>query len=171
MFETPRATEARAVFTGSRARRNGHLFLTNRDNQRRSRSGGREICVALLGNPDLECLPFVEMDFGQRCTRLVSSEDKYHVSGAGPDKLCPANVDQALSDRLRDISFATFRGSGGSYVRAALASRVHIYFAGHPHCGGRIAAVLYGPGHYAESGGLTDCGRACRTPGIQNGIE
>jgi D-alanine-D-alanine ligase len=41
---------------------------------------GREICVALLGNDDVEFLPFVEADFGARRHRLVTWEDKYHLS-------------------------------------------------------------------------------------------
>lgn len=70
---------------------------------------GREMCVALLGNDDVEFLPFVEADFGARRTRLVTWEDKYHLSGTQPEKVCPAQVDESLAQKLRDISLATFR--------------------------------------------------------------
>ena len=70
---------------------------------------GREICVALLGNDEVEFLPFVEADFGARRNRLVTWEDKYHLSGAEPEKVCPAQVSESLAGKLRDISLATFR--------------------------------------------------------------
>lgn len=70
---------------------------------------GREVCVALLGNEDMEFLPLVEADFGARQTRIVTFEDKYHRSGVEPKKICPAPVDQQLAQTLRDISLACFR--------------------------------------------------------------
>jgi D-alanine-D-alanine ligase len=70
---------------------------------------GREICVALLGNHDMEFLPLVEADFGVRQTRLVTYEDKYHLNSVEPDKVCPAPIDEALAKKLRDISLACFR--------------------------------------------------------------
>ncbi|MFB9985016.1 ATP-grasp domain-containing protein, partial [Mesorhizobium kowhaii] len=50
---------------------------------------GREICVALLGNGELEVLPLVEQDFGDRETRLMDWDAKY-VAAAGVPKICPA---------------------------------------------------------------------------------
>jgi D-alanine-D-alanine ligase len=70
---------------------------------------GREICVALLGNEELEFLPLVEQDFGDREVRLVTWEDKAHKGAAEPQKLCPAPVKDDLATKLRDISAATFR--------------------------------------------------------------
>ena len=70
---------------------------------------GREVCVGLLGNDEIEFLPFVEADFGPRRTRMVTWEDKYHLSGAEPVKVCPAQVSDSHAKRLRDISLATFR--------------------------------------------------------------
>jgi D-alanine-D-alanine ligase len=70
---------------------------------------GREICVALLGNEEPEVLPFVEHDFGERETRLITWEDKSHRAAAEPEKICPAPVDDGLAARLREISIATFR--------------------------------------------------------------
>ncbi|MDX8443055.1 D-alanine--D-alanine ligase family protein [Mesorhizobium australafricanum] len=69
---------------------------------------GREICVALLGNGDLEVLPMVEQDFGDCDTRLVTWEAK-HMAVAPPPKICPAQIGRGLATALRDISVATFR--------------------------------------------------------------
>src|SRR5262249_30413238 len=71
---------------------------------------GREICVALLGNTELEILPLLEQDFGDREMRLITWEDKVHRAAAEPRKICPAPVDDALAAKLREISVATFRG-------------------------------------------------------------
>jgi D-alanine-D-alanine ligase len=90
---------------------------------------GREIYVALLGNEELEILPLVEQDFGEREMRLITWEDKSHRAAAEPQKICPAQVGNSLAAILRDISVATFRqcrdyarvdiridGSGRPYV-------------------------------------------------------
>ena len=72
---------------------------------------GREICAALLGNPEdgMEFLPLVEQDFGGRARRIVTWEDKFHKVEDEPRKVCPAPIDESLSERLRQISLATFR--------------------------------------------------------------
>jgi D-alanine-D-alanine ligase len=69
---------------------------------------GREICVALLGNEEMEILPFVEQDFGGREVRLMTWEDKAHKGAAEPQKICPVAVDEDLARKLREISCATF---------------------------------------------------------------
>lgn len=70
---------------------------------------GREICVAILGNEQVEVLPLVEHDFGERKTRIITWEDKVHRAAAEPQKICPAVVGEPLATRLREISLATFR--------------------------------------------------------------
>jgi len=70
---------------------------------------GREICVALLGNEELEILPLVEQAFGDREMHLITWEDKTHNAAAEPQKICPAQVSNTLATMLRDISVATFR--------------------------------------------------------------
>ncbi|MFA1624090.1 ATP-grasp domain-containing protein [Rhizobium mongolense] len=69
---------------------------------------GREISVPLLGNGELEVLPFVEQDFGDRATRLMTWEAKY-VAAKAPSKICPAKIESNLATILRDLSIATFR--------------------------------------------------------------
>ncbi|RWO23573.1 MAG: ATP-grasp domain-containing protein [Mesorhizobium sp.] len=69
---------------------------------------GREICVGLLGNGELEVLPLVEQDFGDRQTRLMTWEAKYMAVTAMP-KICPAQIGSKLATMLRDISVMTFR--------------------------------------------------------------
>ncbi|ESY15306.1 ATP-grasp domain-containing protein [Mesorhizobium sp. LNJC394B00] len=71
---------------------------------------GREIAVALLGNEELEVLPLVEHDFGDRETHLMTWEAKY-VAAATPPQICPAQIETSLATVLRDISVATFRAS------------------------------------------------------------
>ncbi|RUW44701.1 hypothetical protein EOA32_36050, partial [Mesorhizobium sp. M1A.F.Ca.ET.072.01.1.1] len=69
---------------------------------------GREVAVALLGNEELEVLPLVEHDFGDREMRLMTWEAKY-VAAATPPQICPAQIGSSLATVLRDISVATFR--------------------------------------------------------------
>ncbi|MDI3567165.1 hypothetical protein [Bradyrhizobium sp. Arg816] len=63
----------------------------------------------LLGNEEIEGLPLVEHDFGDRKTGFITWEDKRHIAGAEPPKMCPTKVGNALETKLRDISVATFR--------------------------------------------------------------
>jgi D-alanine-D-alanine ligase len=66
---------------------------------------GREVAVAILGG---ECLPLVEIDFAGRHEGMMTHADKMHKSGDEPRRVCPAPVDGALADRLRDIALRTF---------------------------------------------------------------
>jgi D-alanine-D-alanine ligase len=70
---------------------------------------GREVCVGLLGNQDLEFLPLVEQDFGVRKTKIVTWEDKVHHADAEARKICPAEIPEDLTEKLKSISLATFR--------------------------------------------------------------
>ncbi|RWK48873.1 MAG: ATP-grasp domain-containing protein [Mesorhizobium sp.] len=63
---------------------------------------GREITIALLGNGELEVLPMVEYDFGERETRHLTRE-------VTTGMICPAQIGSSLATILRDISVATFR--------------------------------------------------------------
>ncbi|MCK1644757.1 ATP-grasp domain-containing protein, partial [Bradyrhizobium sp. 154] len=79
---------------------------------------GRELCVALLGNEELEVLPPVEHDFGDRERRVITWEDKHYIAVAAPQKICPAQIGTELATMLRDISVATFRAClGRDYAR------------------------------------------------------
>jgi D-alanine-D-alanine ligase len=70
---------------------------------------GREFCVGLIGNDEVEFLPIVESDFGDRDVRLVTWADKFMQSNCEPEKICPAVVSERLAAKLRQISLATFR--------------------------------------------------------------
>jgi D-alanine-D-alanine ligase len=70
---------------------------------------GREVCVALLGNEQMEWLPLVEHDFGARALHLVTKNDKFHQSGSELPKLCPPNMSRAQEAALQEIAYATFR--------------------------------------------------------------
>ena len=57
------------------------------------RAPGRRVCVALLGNDTVECLPLVELDSKRRL------------------KICPARLEEPLAERVREIARASFRAS------------------------------------------------------------
>ncbi|WFU80550.1 ATP-grasp domain-containing protein [Bradyrhizobium sp. CIAT3101] len=79
---------------------------------------GREICIALLGNEELEVMPPMEHDFGDRKSRIFTWEDKHHTAVAEPQKICPAPIGRELATKLRDLSIATFRACRGrDYAR------------------------------------------------------
>lgn len=69
---------------------------------------GRELAIPLLGNEQLEVLPFVEVDFGDRETRLFSWEEKSRAVAMSPP-ICPAQIGDGLREVLADVSVATFR--------------------------------------------------------------
>ncbi len=70
---------------------------------------GREVCIGMLGNDSIEFLPPVELDFHGRELHALTWEDKYHKSPDEPTKICPAQLNDDLAARLREISLATFR--------------------------------------------------------------
>jgi len=70
---------------------------------------GREVCIGLLGNDPVECLPLVELDFGGRDLAAFTWEDKMHTRLDEPQKRCPADVDLKLADRMRQMAVDTFR--------------------------------------------------------------
>ncbi|MET3524006.1 hypothetical protein [Mesorhizobium abyssinicae] len=58
---------------------------------------GREVTVALLGNGELEVLPIVERDFGDRENRLCTSWE----ASAAPKNICPAQLDSSARVDIR----------------------------------------------------------------------
>jgi D-alanine-D-alanine ligase len=70
---------------------------------------GREICIGMLGNEQVEFLPPVELDFSNRELRLMTWDDKYHRCADEPRKICPAPLDSPLADKIRELSLITFR--------------------------------------------------------------
>jgi D-alanine-D-alanine ligase len=69
---------------------------------------GREVCIGMLGNRDIEFLPPVEIDFANRELRLMTWDDKYHRRVDEPQKICPALLADCLAARLRELSLTTF---------------------------------------------------------------
>jgi D-alanine-D-alanine ligase len=69
---------------------------------------GREICVGMLGNQHAEILPPVELDFGNRPSKTLIWEDKYHKRVDEPTKRCPAPLSADLSAAIRRIALDTF---------------------------------------------------------------
>lgn len=70
---------------------------------------GREVCVGLLGNEQLEVLPPVELSFEDRELRLMTRDDKFHRRLDEPKKLCPAPLPPHIVGMLEDIARRTFR--------------------------------------------------------------
>ncbi|MCX5688970.1 MAG: ATP-grasp domain-containing protein [Planctomycetota bacterium] len=70
---------------------------------------GREVACGIMGNAPGNCLPLVEIDFSDRQhLALMTHADKLHKSQDEPMRLCPAPVDEALAERIREISLKTF---------------------------------------------------------------
>ena len=69
---------------------------------------GREVCVGLLGNENVEVLPPVELDFRGRQLHTLTRADKYHKSVDEPKRICPASMDEDLLGELREMSLTTF---------------------------------------------------------------
>lgn len=90
---------------------------------------GREICIGLLGNGPPECLPPVELDFGQRGLRLMTWDDKYHRRLDEPRKICPAALDEDVKRQLDELALATFRAC---HVRDYARVDIRIDPAGRP---------------------------------------
>ena len=71
---------------------------------------GREFCVGILGNgPSAITLPVCELEFGNRVLKMNTFDDKYRCSGNEPTKVCPANIDETLTDRLSKLAISVFR--------------------------------------------------------------
>lgn len=91
---------------------------------------GREVAVAVLGNDPLEILPLTEIDFGTRAVRMMTGPDKFHKTTDEPQKRCPALLDDAQAEILRQIGAGVFRACGcKDYARVD----VRLDAAGNPH--------------------------------------
>jgi D-alanine-D-alanine ligase len=73
---------------------------------------GREVAIGLLGNHgNMEFLPPVELDFGNRELRLVTWDDKYHKRVDEPKKVCPAAIDADLLAECNKAALGTFEAT------------------------------------------------------------
>ena len=79
---------------------------------------GREFYVGLWGNEPVEVLPLSEMDFSRIANpleRISSYEVKWEEGTALYDStpaICPAQVDDALAERVRAMTRAAYRALG-----------------------------------------------------------
>jgi D-alanine-D-alanine ligase len=69
---------------------------------------GREFCVGLLGNDDVECFPVLEQDFDGCEVRMMTHAYKFHGADREPRKMCPAPIDRATEGVLHEMAAATF---------------------------------------------------------------
>jgi D-alanine-D-alanine ligase len=70
---------------------------------------GREFCVGMVGNDELESFPVLEIDLENNPDAIQSVDDKKE---APRKKICPANLPQELSDDMVKFSKAAFRALG-----------------------------------------------------------
>lgn len=70
---------------------------------------GRELCISILGNRELEVLPFVELDFNGRENPMLTREDKFHRTEDEPQKNCPIVIARDLETRIREMVTRAFR--------------------------------------------------------------
>ena len=66
---------------------------------------GREFCVGMLGNGDLEMFPVLEIDLEDDPDAIQSVDDKRKKPRG---KICPAEISDALADRMKQVSRAAF---------------------------------------------------------------
>ncbi|GAC1476827.1 MAG: hypothetical protein NVS1B4_18430 [Gemmatimonadaceae bacterium] len=78
---------------------------------------GRELNVGIIGD---QVLPIAEIDFGampKGMWRIVSYRSKWESGSdedTGASPLCPAPIDPALANEVKDIALAAWRAVGGS---------------------------------------------------------
>jgi D-alanine-D-alanine ligase len=88
---------------------------------------GREFNIGVIALPELECLPLAEIEFRAGSDLrwpIVTYEGKW-AAGSPADRStpvrCPADVDGALADRIRETALAAFRVTGcRDYARVDL---------------------------------------------------
>jgi D-alanine-D-alanine ligase len=92
---------------------------------------GREFNVGVIALPDAETLPIAEIEFqtGKNFRwPIVTYDSKWAERSAGYEATpvrCPAEVDEELAARLREVSLAAFRATGcRDYARVDLRTDV-----------------------------------------------
>ncbi|MFK7740093.1 MAG: ATP-grasp domain-containing protein [Planctomycetota bacterium] len=73
---------------------------------------GREVNVGLIGNSSPEALPPAELLFGEGGPQIYTYEDKTRKSGRTITVACPANLDQATSDKVQSLAIGAFDALG-----------------------------------------------------------
>jgi len=70
---------------------------------------GREFCVGLLGNREIEAFPVLEIDLGSDPNSIQTLDDKLHKPFS---KICPAMIPEDLSEKMKSYSIKAFRALG-----------------------------------------------------------
>jgi len=70
---------------------------------------GREFCVGLLGNDNLEAFPVLEIDLEGNPDGIQTAGDKLKLPR---NKICPANISPELADEMVKLSKKAFRVLG-----------------------------------------------------------
>jgi D-alanine-D-alanine ligase len=73
---------------------------------------GREINVGILGNNPCEALPAAELVFGKGGPNIFTYEDKTRSSGREVGILCPAHLDEQLTEKAKDLARRAFKVLG-----------------------------------------------------------
>jgi len=73
---------------------------------------GREINVGILGNNPCEALPPAELTFGEGGPRIYTYEDKTRRSGREVGVVCPAPLDEELTERAKATAIRAFKALG-----------------------------------------------------------
>lgn len=70
---------------------------------------GREFCVGLLGNDNIEAFPILEIDLGDNPDAIQSVEEKLNYPRS---KICPANISEEMSNKMIKLSKSAFKVLG-----------------------------------------------------------
>jgi D-alanine-D-alanine ligase len=88
---------------------------------------GREFNIGVIALPELECLPLAEIEFrtGSEMRWPIVTYDGKWAAGSAADRAtpvhCPADVECALADRIRETALAAFQVTGcRDYARVDL---------------------------------------------------
>ena len=67
---------------------------------------GREFCVGLIGNSQVESFPVLEIDLEGNPDAIQTVDDKQHKPKG---KVCPANISKELAENMQKISIKAFK--------------------------------------------------------------
>lgn len=104
---------------------------------------GREVNVALIGNDPPVPLPPVELIFNDGGPTVYTEQDKLRTSGREVEQRCPAELDEQLLERVREVSIGAFQALG---CRDSARVDLRIDEAGEPYILEINSLASLGPG-------------------------